>query len=52
MTIEYRADLAEQKLDEADCAAKTSELRYTGEEVFRRVRDRILTAKGGDTHAE
>ena len=52
MTLEYRVNRTEEKLDEADHAAETSPLRYTGEEVFRRVRDRILTSKGGNTDAE
>lgn len=35
------ADAVEFKLDEADRAAALSQTRYTGEEVFGRVRDRI-----------
>ena len=35
------ADAVEFKLNEADRAAALSQTRYTGEEVFGRVRDRI-----------
>lgn len=44
MSIEqYSAltDPIEQKLDEADRAAEASDIRYSGEEVFQRVRSRI-----------
>lgn len=44
MSIEqYSAltDDVELKLDEADKAAAVSEIRYTGDEVFKRVRGRI-----------
>ena len=34
-------DDLEFKLDEADCAAAHSDIRYTGDEVFKRVRERI-----------
>ena len=34
-------DDIELKLDEADRAAEADDTRYTGEEVFRRVRERI-----------
>jgi prevent-host-death family protein len=34
-------DAVERKLDEADKAAALSDIRYTGEEVFERVRKRI-----------
>jgi prevent-host-death family protein len=34
-------DAVERKLDEADKAAALSDTRYTGEEVFERVRKRI-----------
>lgn len=40
--------IIEEKLNQADRAAETSKLRYTCEEVFQRVRDRILTTKGED----
>ena len=55
MTPEYQtnpADFIEQKLKEADHAAESSNLRYTSEEVFQRVRNRILTTKGGHSDAE
>ena len=35
------ADLLESKLDEAENAAALSNIRYTAEEVFLRVRERI-----------
>lgn len=38
-------DKVEQKLDEADKAAALSEERYSGEEVFQRVRGRIRERK-------
>lgn len=44
MSLEQYAALTddvELKLDEADKAAAASEIRYTGEEVFTRVRERI-----------
>lgn len=44
MSIEqYSAltDQVEQKLDEADRAAEASDIRYTSEEMFTRVRGRI-----------
>lgn len=44
MSIEqYSAltDPIEQKLEEADRAAEASDVRYTGDEVFQRVRSRI-----------
>ena len=48
MSIEqYSAhtDDIELKLDEADKAASTSDVRYSGEEVFKRVRSRIHERK-------
>lgn len=44
MSLEQYAaltDPVEQKLDEADRAAESSEIRYSGEEVFSRARSRI-----------
>jgi prevent-host-death family protein len=38
-------DAVERKLDEADKAAALSDTRYTGEEVFERVRKRIRDEK-------
>lgn len=38
-------DEVELKLDEADRAADSSDIRYTGEEVFERVRKRIHEPK-------
>lgn len=38
-------DNVEKKLDEADAAAAESDVRYTGSEVFSRVRSRINAAK-------
>lgn len=38
-------DNVEKKLDEADAAASESDVRYTGSEVFSRVRGRINAAK-------
>lgn len=38
-------DNVEKKLDEADAAAAESDVRYTGSEVFGRVRNRINAAK-------
>ena len=48
MSLEQYAELTdnvELKLDEADFAAVVSEERYTGEEVFHRVRRRIRERK-------
>lgn len=48
MSIEQYAaltDEVEAKLDEADKAAASTEVRYTGEEVFGRVRKRIHERK-------
>lgn len=48
MSLEQYAELTdnvELKLDEADFAAAVSEERYTGEEVFHRVRRRIRERK-------
>jgi PHD/YefM family antitoxin component YafN of YafNO toxin-antitoxin module len=48
MSIEQYSALTddiELKLDEADKAASTSDVRYSGEEVFKRVRSRIHERK-------
>ena len=44
MSLEQYAELTddiELKLDEADIAASVSDVRYTADEVFSRVRDRL-----------
>ena len=49
MSIEQYAaltDEVERRLDEADRAAATSDLRYSGNEVFSRVRSRIHDREG------
>ena len=48
MSIEQYSALTddiELKLDEADRAADSSDIRYTGDEVFKRVRSRINERK-------
>lgn len=54
MSLEQYAALTdpiEQKLEEADRAAEASDVRYTGDEVFQRVRSRIPPPKATNEKA-
>ena len=45
--LQYAAltDEVEVKLDEADCAADASDVRYTGPETFKRARERVCESE-------